>query len=188
MDVVIAVPDRDPSGRPHLPARTVPVRCGPAPRVRWRPFSSLRIRSSGARAWSSATPAAHRPLAEGGLRLQEQAGQLGEVACAVGPQRGFQVGGVTPACTMWGSVCSSWPSGTKEVIEQRLDVFPARGADLPDHRRRRDPSPQCFALPRSATASMLSARRALSAGPAGQLSGRLPGCGQLGHRLFKFGG
>jgi len=54
-------------------------------------------------------------------------------------------------------------SGTKEVIEQRLDVFPARGADLPDHRRRRDPSPQCFAYRVGYGVDVVGAARALGA-------------------------
>jgi hypothetical protein len=74
------------------------------------------------------------PLAERGLRLQEQAGQFGEVPRAIGPQRGFQVSRVTPPGDDVGISMFFPAAWTKEVVEQRLDVFPARGADLPDHR------------------------------------------------------
>ena len=79
-----------------------------------------------------------RPLAKRGLRLQQQANQLGKVTFAVGPQRGFQVSGVTPPGDDVGIGMFFLAAGAKEVIEQRLDVFPARGADLPGHR---SPSP-----------------------------------------------
>ena len=57
-------------------------------------------------------------------------------------------------------------AGTEQVIQQRLDVLPARGADLPDHpvtvAVHREPYPRALRTA-SATSSMWSARRMLPA-------------------------
>ena len=74
-------------------------------------------------------------------------------------------GGMTPARDDMGIGVFLVAAGTEQVIHQRFDMFPARGADLPDH-------PVTVATaelyPRalrtvSATASMLSARRMIPA-------------------------
>ena len=57
-------------------------------------------------------------------------------------------------------------AGTEQVIQQRFDVFPARGADLPDHpataATRRELYPRALRTA-SATSSMWPARRMVSA-------------------------
>lgn len=57
-------------------------------------------------------------------------------------------------------------AGTEQVVQQRLDVLPARVTDLPDHlvtaATTASPYPRALRTA-SATASMWSARRMLSA-------------------------
>ena len=134
MNVIIAVPDGDPAdGLVFLTAGGQPgavhhlVRDG-------RPFviGQHPVAGSGAH---RAVPDRPRvaPLAESGLRLLQQPGQLGEVPLAVRPQRRFETGRMTPARDDMGIGVFLVAAGTEQVIQQRLDVLPARGADLPDH-------------------------------------------------------
>ena len=62
-----------------------------------------------------------------------QPGQRGEVPLAVWPQRGFEAGGMSPARDDAGIGVFLPAAGTEQVVQQRFDVLPARGADLPDH-------------------------------------------------------
>ena len=134
MDVVVAVPDGDPAdGLVFLPVGGQPgavhdlVRDGGPFVVGQHP-----VVGSGAH---RAVPDRPRvaPLAERGLRLHQQPGQLGEVPLAVRPQRRFEAGWVTPARDDMGIGVFLVAAGTEQVVQQRFDVLPARGADLPDH-------------------------------------------------------
>jgi hypothetical protein len=88
--------------------------------------SSDSIRSSGAaRSAQCHTGRGVPALAQRGLGLPEQPGELGEVAFAVGPQRRLQRGRVTPAGDDVGIGVFLAAAGAEQVIQQRFDVLPA---------------------------------------------------------------
>jgi hypothetical protein len=129
MDVIIAVPDGDPAdGLVFLTAGGQPgamhdlVRDG-------RPFviGQHPVAGSGAH---RAVPDRPRvaPLAESGLRLLQQPGQRGEVPPSVRPQRRFEAGGMTPARDDVRIGVFLRAAGAEQVVQQRFDVLPARGA------------------------------------------------------------
>ena len=186
MDVIIAVPDCDPAdGLVFLTVGRQPgtmhdlVRDG-------RPFvvGQHPVTGSGAH---RAVPDRPRvaPLAQSGLRLLQQPGQRGEVPPSVRPQRRFKAGGMTPPRDDMGIGMFLPAAGTEQVIQQRFDVLPARGADLPDH------------PVTAATAASLTQGLAYGVGNrvdvvgaaddpggvAGQVPGGLPGGVQLRDRL-----
>ena len=134
VDVVLAVPDRDPAhglivlpgrGQPgavqHLVRDAGPLIVGQHPVLRSGPHRAVP----------------HRPLvapaSQGGLRLQEQPGQRGEVALAVRPQRRLQRSGMPPPGDNVRVGMFLAAAGAEQVVQERFDVLPARGADLPDH-------------------------------------------------------
>ena len=78
-------------------------------------------------------------------------------------------------------------AGTEQVVQQRLDVFPARGADLPDHAACSAVTaiaPQGLAHRVGYGVDVVGAAQA-AGGVAGQVSGGLPGGGQLRDRLVR---
>ena len=157
VDVVIAVPDRDPADRVVLLRRTGdrPVRCMMSPAI-CAHSSSDSIRSRGA-ARTDAMPdrAVEAPAAERGVGLVEQPVQAPEVPAAVGAERRLQFGRVAPPGDDVRIGVLLVPAGAEQVVDQPLDPLPARFDDLPDHRRRLR---MC-----SAAASRRSALRRLSA-------------------------
>ena len=134
VDVIIAVPDGDPAdGLVFLTVGGQPgavhdlVRDG-GPFV----IGQHPVAGSGAH---RAVPDRPRvaPLAQSGLRLLEQPGQRGEVSLSVRPQRRFEAGWMSPPGDDMGISVLLVTAGTEQVVQQRFDVLPARGADLPDH-------------------------------------------------------
>jgi hypothetical protein len=118
MNVIVAVAYRDPAdGLVFLTVGRQPgavhdlVRDG-------RPFviGQHPVAGSGAH---RAVP--HRPrvapLAQSGLRLLQQPGQLGEVPLAVRPQRRFEAGGMPPAGDDMGVGVFLVAAGTEQVIQ-----------------------------------------------------------------------
>jgi hypothetical protein len=129
------------------------------------------------------------PLAQSGLRLLQQSRELGEVALSVRPQRRFEAGGMTPAGDDVGIGVFLPPPGTVQVVDERLDALPARGADLPDHPVTAPPPralPEGFA---HGVGNLVDVAGAADGpgGVAGQVPGGLPGGVQLRGRLVDVG-
>ena len=134
MDVVVAVPDGDPAdGFVFLPVG----RQAGAVHDLMRYLGPLIVAEHPVFGGGAHRAVPYRPgipvPVHGCLRLQQQPVQPGEVAPAVSPQRGFQRGRMTPASDYMGIRMLFLTAGTEQVIQQGLDVLPARGADLPDH-------------------------------------------------------
>ena len=75
------------------------------------------------------------PRAHRGVRLVQQPEQTPEIPPAILAQRRLQLGRVPPARDNVRVGVLLPPSGTVQVVDERLDALPTRRADLPDHRR-----------------------------------------------------
>ena len=134
MDVVVAVPDGDPAG--GLVFLPVGRQAGAVHHlVRYgRPLIVGQHAVFGGGAHRAVPHGPGIPVpAHGCLRLQQQPGQLGEVAFAVGPQRGLQRGRMTPARDDMGVGMFLMAARAEQIVKQRFDVLAARDTDLPDH-------------------------------------------------------